>query len=381
MNESNHSALKQKIGDFYHYYVALFYMIENHDWNNCDIEKNGDISLINASNEIILSIEVKYHSEETELKDNAIELWKTIKNFYNDVDKYNENTELLLYTVSIINSNNSLSNWNNLTTDEKYNLLLKSAKKKENEIYTTIKPFYDVITNDEKKLKKILAKFKIESNKEYFTKFKEKIIKNTYFRIFDTIEKKEHSLYSLMESIFSAFKNIETWNIKFEDFRKKLQITSNNAHEIIIRSDDDVDEIEIDENTYKDSLFVKKMKDIEKDDTTISFAIEDYAKTIYEIERRVDFLSPLDWNKKRKTYEQNLIRGYITTKSDFEPNEEIIIQQSQNFYKKVQNLNKIPFIPKVFNDQTTFFQNGYFHILADEDDDKKVKIVWHLGEK
>jgi len=381
MNESNHSALKQKIGDFYHYYVALFYMIENHDWNNCDIEKNGDISLINASNEIILSIEVKYHSEETELKANAIELWKTIKNFYNDVDKYNENTELLLYTVSIINSNNSLSNWNNLTTDEKYNLLLKSAKKKENEIYTTIKPFYDVITNDEKKLKKILAKFKIESNKEYFTKFKEKIIKNTYFRIFDTIEKKEHSLYSLMESIFSAFKNIETWNIKFEDFRKKLQITSNNAHEIIIRSDDDVDEIEIDENTYKDSLFVKKMKDIEKDDTTISFAIEDYAKTIYEIERRVDFLSPLDWNKKRKTYEQNLIRGYITTKSDFEPNEEIIIQQSQNFYKKVQNLNKIPFIPKVFNDQTTFFQNGYFHILADEDDDKKVKIVWHLGEK
>lgn len=381
MNESNHSALKQKIGDFYHYYVALFYMIENHDWNNCDIEKNGDISLINASNEIILSIEVKYHSEETELKANAIELWKTIKNFYNDVDKYNENTELLLYTVSIINSDNSLSNWNNLTTDEKYNLLLKSAKKKENEIYTTIKPFYDVITNDEKKLKKILAKFKIESNKEYFTKFKEKIIKNTYFRIFDTIEKKEHSLYSLMESIFSAFKNIETWNIKFEDFRKKLQITSNNAHEIIIRSDDDVDEIEIDENTYKDSLFVKKMKDIEKDDTTISFAIEDYAKTIYEIERRVDFLSPLDWNKKRKTYEQNLIRGYITTKSDFEPNEEIIIQQSQNFYKKVQNLNKIPFIPKVFNDQTTFFQNGYFHILADEDDDKKVKIVWHLGEK
>lgn len=360
MNESNHSALKQKIGDFYHYYVALFYMIENHDWNNCDIEKNGDISLINASNEIILSIEVKYHSEETELKDNAIELWKTIKNFYNDVDKYNENTELLLYTVSIINSNNSLSNWNNLTTDEKYNLLLKSAKKKENEIYTTIKPFYDVITNDEKKLKKILAKFKIESNKEYFTKFKEKIIKNTYFRIFDTIEKKEHSLYSLMESIFSAFKNIETWNIKFEDFRKKLQITSNNAHEIIIRSDDDVDEIEIDENTYKDSLFVKKMKDIEKDDTTISFAIEDYAKTIYEIERRVDFLSPLDWNKKRKTYEQNLIRGYITTKSDFEPNEEIIIQQSQNFYKKVQNLNKIPFIPKVFNDQTTFFKMDIF---------------------
>lgn len=258
MDESNHSALKQKIGDFYHYYVALFYMIENHDWNNCDIEKNGDISLINSSNEIILSIEVKYHSEETELKDNAIELWKTIKNFYNDVEKYNENTELLLYTVSIINSNNSLSNWNNLTTDEKYNLLLKSAKKKENEIYTTIKPFYDVITNDEKKLKKILAKFKIESNKEYFTEFKEKIIRNTYFRIFDTTEKKEYSLYSLMESIFSAFKDIETWNIKFEDFRKKLQITANNANEIITRSDDDVDEIDIDENTYKDSLFCSK---------------------------------------------------------------------------------------------------------------------------
>lgn len=194
MDESNHSALKQKIGDFYHYYVALFYMIENHDWHNCDIEKNGDISLINSSNEIILSIEVKYHSEETELKANAIELWKTIKNFYNDINKYNENTELLLYTVSIINSDNSLSNWNNLTADEKYTLLLKSAKKKENEIYTTIKPFYDVIINDEKKLKRYWLNLKLNQTKSILQNLKKKSLEMPILE-FLILQKKKNILY------------------------------------------------------------------------------------------------------------------------------------------------------------------------------------------
>ena len=38
---------------------------------------------------------------------------------------------------------------------------------------------------------------------------------------------------------------------------------------------------------------------------------------------------------------------------------------------------KIPFMPQEFNDKTTFFQKGYLHILAD-DEDKLNKICWSL---
>lgn len=380
MEESKHSALKQKIGDFYHYYVALYYMLEHSDWDNCDIEKNGDISLLNSSNEIIRSIEVKYHSQEEELIPHSIELWKTIHNFYNDFERYHENTELFLYTVSTIPTENILSNWNVLSSDEKYELLMNAALTKEDVVYTTIEKFYKVIVEDTEKLKNVLDKFTIISDKEYFTEFKEKITTNAYFRIFNSPTKKENSLFSLMETIFSAFKDVHTWNIKFDEFTAKLSEISINAHQIVMRSDDDIDEIEIDKDVHQKSLFVKKLQDIDKDEMTIGFAIEDYAKAIYEMKKRYDFINPLDLNKRIGTYERSLIREYLITKNKFHPNEETIIKQSQSFYDSIQSLSKIPFIPKIFDDQTTYFQKGYFHILADDDEDSKQKIIWHLGK-
>ena len=60
------------------------------------------------------------------------------------------------------------------------------------------------VFEDTEKLKNVLDKFTIISDKEYFTEFKEKITTNAYFRIFNSPAKKENSLYSLMETIFSA---------------------------------------------------------------------------------------------------------------------------------------------------------------------------------
>ena len=375
--ESSHSALKQKIGDIYHYNVALQFMLEKSNWEYCDIEKNGDISLRNAYNEIIYSVEVKYHNTSTELKDNQSELWKTIHNFYNDEDKYIENTQLILHTVSTISGDNTLFEWYSLSEDEKILLLKSASTKKKNIIYKTIKKYYDVIFKDENKLGRILSKFEIHANQIYFSEYKNRILDNAYFRIFDTQTKRLQALYSLLSVILAGFEGAEQWTITKEDFNKTLKETSKFAQDLIIRVDDDAD-IEIDDEMYKDSKFVSKLNDIKQDELTIDFAIEDYAKTVYEINQRMSFVSEFDYNKKRLTYEKNLLREYHTTKKQIKKNSSIIIEQSQIFYNQIQKLEKISFLGKTFDDKTTFFQRGYFHILADDDEDKNKIINWHL---
>jgi len=378
--ESGHSALKQKIGDAYHYYVALYFMLNNADWNNCDIEKNGDIALRNEQDEIISSIEVKYHSTEVELNDNSIELWKTIHNFYNDANKYIDSTNLELFTVSIVPENNTLYNWNELSPEDKINLLKKSSIKKDDVIYKTIAKFYTVIFKDENILNNVLSKFKIISNQHYYEEYKNKILDNAIFRIFDTVEKKEYALSSLTSVIISALKDVETWTISKVDFNKKLTEIAKLSQDLIIRDDSDVEDVFVDEEQFKESNFVKKLEDIEQDEFTIADAIDDYAKTIYEVKERMNLVSTFDYHKRLTNYEKSLFREYRTTKSAITPNNDRIIEQSKEFYRQMQHLQKVPFIGKSIEDKTTFFQRGYYHILAN-DDNNQIKIHWHLGVK
>ncbi len=378
--ESKHSALKQKIGDPYHYLVALKYMLENSDWSYCDIEYSGDISLRDISNNMILNIEVKHHIDTVELKDNSVELWKTIHNFYNDSNKYVDETELVLYTVSTIEESNTLDKWNDKLPEEKLELLRKASLKNKTDIYVTLEDYYNVIFEDEEKLKGILSKFKLQANQKDYTQYREYLKSESYFKQFLEKEKKINAIDSLLSIILSGLKDETTWTISKDDFEKKLKEISGDAQDLVVRVDDDVD-ISIDEEEYKSRKFVEKLNDIELDDVVIEYAIEDYAKTIYEVDKRMSFVSEFDYQKKLDSYEKTLVKNYRLTKNKITVNKDTIIDQSKQFYHQVQGLPKIPFIGKSIDDKTTFFQNGYYHILADNDEEEKKRIYWHLEKK
>lgn len=376
--ESKHSALKQKIGDPYHYLVALKYMLENSDWINCDLEYSGDISLRDRFDNMILNIEVKHHIDTVELKDNSSELWKTIYNFYNDSDKYIEETQLILYTVATVSEASTIFNWNELSKEDKLEVLRTASFKNETEIYATIKKFYDDIFTNEEKLKSILLKFILKLNQDNYKQYREYLKKESYFKQFIEDEKKIQAIDSLLSIILSGFKDETSWTISKIDFEKKLKEVAGNAQDLVIRVDDDV-EIDIDGNEYKESKFVKKLEDIELDDINIDYAIEDYAKTVFEVGERMSFVSEFDYMKKLDTYEKSLVREYHSIRSSITVNSETIIEQSKQFYRQVQIIPKVPFIGKSFDDKTTFFQRGYYHILADNDEERI--IHWHLGKK
>lgn len=355
-------------------------MLENSEWEFCDIESSGDISLRDAHDNIILNVEVKHHIKSNELKDNVQELWKTIHNFYNDLNKYTLETTLILYTVSTISETNTLFNWNSLTASEKVELLRKASKNNDNEIYKTIKKYYDVIFVDIKRLKNILSKFHIEQNQKNYSQYRDYLKKNAYFKQFIENSKKLAAIDALLSVILSGFKDETSWTISKEDFEKKLKEVSGFAQNLVIRVDDDV-EIEIIEEHYKESKFVKKLEDIKLDEIIISYAIDDYAKTLFEVNQRMSFVSEFDYEDKLNTYEKGLIKEYHLIRSAIKVNNTNIIEQSKQFYNQIQQIPKVPFIGKSFDDKTTFFQRGYYHILADTDDDKTKIIHWHLGKK
>jgi len=136
-------------------------MLENSDWVNCDLEYSGDISLRDNFDNMILNIEVKHHIDTVELKDNSSELWKTIYNFYNDSNKYVDETKLALYTVSTVSETNSIFNWNKLSKEDK---LGKQGEHHPNNLQLLLK------YHNGKKNKKSWKRFTFDEQVEYIKK-------------------------------------------------------------------------------------------------------------------------------------------------------------------------------------------------------------------
>jgi hypothetical protein len=78
MDKIKQNALSTKMGDIYHYYLAIKFLLENNNWSRCEIEKFGDITLIDKNNKQIFNIEVKHHIEKNELKVHQEEFLKTL---------------------------------------------------------------------------------------------------------------------------------------------------------------------------------------------------------------------------------------------------------------------------------------------------------------
>ena len=82
--QSNHSALSTKMGDIYHYYIAIDVLLDVDNWNKCLIEKHGDIVLLNKDNKQVLNMEVKHHHGTNELLIHQEEFQKKLFNWYED---------------------------------------------------------------------------------------------------------------------------------------------------------------------------------------------------------------------------------------------------------------------------------------------------------
>ncbi len=375
------NALSQKMGDIYHYYIAIDFMMNKPDWIICKIEQYGDITLIDKNGKQLFNIEVKHHESLNELKIHSEDFLKTISNWFNIRNLLLNDTKLYLITSSSVSPNNPLCHWNSFDKDKKYKTIIDNQKKSNGEYYKNITKYFFPINKNPDELKNLLEKVKICHSQPNQNTIKEKIIKNRYFSIFKETEQKYEVINSLLGLIGNGLKDKETWEITKEEFGQKINELSSLAQSKIQRTDNHVPLTEIDRslNSYKEKQFIKKLEKIEFKEKVFSMAIDDYARTLIELANRMRISSSLEYFDRLINYENTLLRKVEETKIEYLIQEGDNIKKSQKSYFSVMKSPKIPFMPEEFDDQTTFFQKGYFHILAD-DEEKPKQLCWLIVE-
>jgi len=372
------NALSQKVGDIYHYYIAIQLMFQNNSWDKCSIEQYGDIVLFDSGEKQILNVEVKHHLEEKELKIYEEEFQKTLSNWFDIKNLFNADTQLILMTSSIISSGNPLEYWNSFNTDKKYRTLLENQKKKNQTYYSNVKTYFLKINKHVDELKEVLSKFEVRHNLPNILKIRNEIKLENSIRVFDEETKKDKVIDELYSLIGRGLENKDKWEVTKVQFDQKLKELTTLIQEKTLRTDNNIKANKIDIKDYQEKQFIKKLEKIEFQENIFKLAIDDYAKSVIEIADRMHLSSSLEYDERLENYCSSLIRLVDEVKTEHLYETDLSdVKKSQKSYFQITKSKKIPFIPEEFNDQTTFFQKGYLHILAD-DEEKPKQVCWFL---
>lgn len=381
MSKIKQNALSTKMGDIYHYYVAIKFLLENNNWFICKIEKLGDIALIDKNGKQIFNIEVKHHIEKNELKIYEEEFLKTLSNWFDIRNLFDENIKLILMTTSTISQDNPLRYWNLYDSNKKYKTLQENQTQKNGTTYVNMVKYFYKINKNVDELKKVLLKFDIEHSLFNILEIRSEIKKTVHFRLFkDDENKKDKFIDELYGLIGRGLENKNKWEITKSEFDQKLIESTTLIQDKQLRTDNSIDIKTIDTkiSNYKNKQFIKKLENIEFKEDIFQSAIDDYAKTIIEVSERMNLKTSLEFNERLNNYDKSLEKLVNDTKIEFKYTRGLTdVEKSQDSYFKIMNSTKIPFMPEEFDDQTTFFQKGYLHILAD-DEEKPKKICWSL---
>jgi hypothetical protein len=381
MSKIKQNSLSQQMGNVYHYYVAIKLLLENNNWSKCEVEKLGDIALIDKNNKQIFNIEVKHHIEKNELKAYEEEFLKTLSNWFDIRNLFDENTKLILMTTSTISKGNPLQYWNLFTSDNKYKTLTENKIQENGATYVNMIKYFHKINENVDELKELLSKFDIQHSLFNILEIRNEIKKTSHFRLFkDDEKKKDKVIDELYGLIGRGLENKDKWEITKSEFDQKLIESTTLIQDKQLRTDNSIDIKTIDTKilSYKDKQFIKKLENIEFREDVFQSAIDNYAKTIIEITERMTLSSSLEYDERLENYDKSLVKLVSDTKTECRYKRGLSdIEKSQYSYFKIMNFTKIPFIPEEFDDQTTFFQKGYLHFLADDEDEPK-KICWSL---
>lgn len=383
INKSRHNNISQTMGNFYHYYVVIDKLFDLNEGEEIIIEVHGDITRAKkAGNIFIENYEIKYHESDNILNYANEDFWKTLKNWVNDFDKYQEDTVLTLYTTSSLGDDLKCSVDNE--TPEKKIAYLKylSSKTKNKEIETHCK----VIFNDSNKLKSTINKIKFLTGQPSYIEIESYIINKhkNYFDLFDDRAVKKNVIETLLGNIITSLKDKENWAIDYQYFKdKKRELVYKNApnKKVIDESElcDDDHEYQANQDLINEKLYIRKLKQIKLSEPEILQAsINKY--------RAIKFTDLL-LKHKYGIYEEKLEhceKSYTEEWCYKKPYHQRKIKNlsqltaSQEFYNEVYDA-EISKNHLYEEDKTKSFGRGYWHILAD-DEDKKEQIYWLIEE-
>lgn len=349
---------------FYQFCVALDRCFLLQRDQSVHIEEFGDVSTNDEQ------IEVKHRDSKLDISSHSF--WNTLRNWCRDEFDETKFSSLILWTTEKIDKNSKLYKWNNLKTKEKRDTIeqyieaYKTKPKKDDQLFKLMSA---VQSTDPVRLKSILSKTAIAANNPK-DEILLKQIKEVHCKfIFEELQ--ENFLYGLLGFIEHKQKRNSGWEITYDEFTAKVQELTNlyRTKSVVFPK---VEALSLAEEKYLDSLFVKKIREIEYDDEILD-AMTYYHKTMQFISNEcIKYRVP---KYAIESYSENLkedfkIKYKIASRKS---NVSDLIQCSQNFYDEIKSASAPQFYE--FLQTPLFFKNGVMHLLMD---DKKDGLKWLL---
>lgn len=366
-------------GFLYQFYIALKYCFELNPHEKLFIEKYGDVTI-----EKISQIEVKnYNNPLTDTHEN---LWKTLHNWcFGSFDAI-QYKNLILLTTQQIGKKSKLNGWNNKTMTDKLSVIISIAqdyceKNKEAETDTKtskIRQMSKIISDENReKLKTILDKFTIIDCAEGF----EDVFEDMKIKHANHIPEsnQEQYLNGLLGFVINPNTVENNWEISFEMFSNETKTLTGIYHvKTVVFPKRQINFSDNEIQAKNGSLFVKKIAAIGYDAVEIG-AIHDFlnANNLFLTELAECKMQPdLIENYEREllaSFDPKKRQHYRKVSNVLDSNK--VISESQDLYDEVTGETVQPFVN--YNDTSRSFRNGFYHIMADEPDDK---ITWLLKD-
>lgn len=376
MPKAVNDATEQKAGDIFQYLIALRDCFELEEGDTLQIEVNGDVSILSGSRGKFQK-EVKHHFGNTYLRDRDIDFWKTLANWYEDFNRIESFSELILYCTSSIKDTSAFHGWNELSKEKKLDKLkdigsvIKKREEGFREQYTRI--FGSKYSKEN--LLAIMDKFSIESSRKNIAG-----ISDEFSKFIGHIPKNNRDSYigALLGRILILVKNPpHKWEITRELF-DNIQQTESAAYVVDSQKPLPTEfarhEIpNVEKEALRDKKFVQAIRDIEYTQM-IPDAISDYWKMDMTVAKY--FCDDIMYLSSIADYKDDLSEKLKYAKEekklDKSGNNEILL--SQRLYVEAMKWNATDFGSIVKN--RSFFQHGVIHDIVEEGN-----FEWKVGDE
>jgi hypothetical protein len=263
-NSSKNTAALSQLGNFYQYLIALKICLESDNGELVNIEKYGDLTTADYN------YEIKHHIDSNNtLNETHIDFWKSISNWVDNRLILSEHSKYILLTSAIVKNESALSDWNELTPDDKLNKLcelkikIESSDHKYEELRRKIKNIFNFSPSyKENDLKKVLSKIVLKHSYVNAESLYSEIVNGPYLKVI-----RENKRFPVIRSLlgFVVEKGILSpleWDIEISEFTEFYRETIEKSLLGETLPFPDLNEsISIDDATYG-KTFIKKIGNI-----------------------------------------------------------------------------------------------------------------------
>lgn len=362
-------------GIIFQFLVALKCCFEMQEGESVYIEHFGDVSVI--GDEKSEQIESKYYKRS--LSDLDKNIWNTISNWIDISFPLERFSSLVLLTTQKAGERSKWNNWNEKPLIERKHALTEirntflRRQRKDPKITSIMERVFaqDNVSRFDDIVKKLSIDTLAVDNISYYNR-----MRDIYGGHLPKIRREEY-INALYGYIINPYISENNWEISYDGFCKEKEELSKKLQDNTVIFPNKIHLKDIDTNSYAESSFIQKIKDIEYDeDEVIQEAVSNYLNAGQIIAKEINNSPTIKTSY--ETYEEALEHTYNlkyrkACRNCKKRNE--IIERSQDLYDDIMLSNDRTF--HTYKEIPPFFHNGVMHILAEE----KLEIVWKLKLK